>query len=176
MAKELTVSQVAQSLRQGDEVEFFPGRGVFDAHPGMLWNALADALERRVEGTSVVHCGYRTSSFDADGSGALVWWLVLDTEVLEVTLSLRLGADQPRHRAVTQVETAIHPGDRLEPRVLRLDYPPFSSSDEGLLAVTGNVRIGNRDLNLQADGSKDATPIIAFFAALEACRRRALRG
>ena len=96
--------------------------------------------------------------------------------MLEVTLSLRLEADQPRHRAVAQVETAIHPGDRLEPRVLRLDYPAFSSSGEGLLGVTGNVRIGNRDLDLQADGAKDATPITALFAALEACRRRELRG
>src|SRR5688572_13167319 len=93
----MRASDFAAELRRADRVELAP-RFAVEAKVGALAATIADSLVLALSPETEIYAWCQTASFGDNWSGEHRWWLVLESDLMELTVKM-IGPEGDKTRA-----------------------------------------------------------------------------
>lgn len=125
----MTAAEFISTLREKLEVDF--EEGMVSAPVREISDAIADSLNEILSPDETVVYGVQTASFGDESPGALVWLLVLRTDVLQVKVEIA----REQNRRTFQINYHFFPIHTLEQANVEFKYPE-------------NIRVSVKDVHL----------------------------
>lgn len=168
----MKISEFTDTLWRQTEVTL--EGAVLQAHQGDLAATLSADLSRVLGPDVEIRAGWQTEAFGDDWSGRHAWWLVLDEELLEITITVgELGPGGP---IGPTIQHRLHGLGALAPIELDVTYRTGIDHRGAVVphvdACAVGLVLGDRRLSVRGE-QRLAAAALHFGSQLQVAQRRA---